>query len=267
MESTNSPSEPHEHQFPEVNQDGTLVAFPCLLCGLSVGDALKQAAEDRQSFQDDITRDVEVIRDLEQALAAKETEIAGLMRTIDADTSSHALEIARLREECTDWLLVADGVKHDWRCTEDTRTRGDGTERTCLRCQLAEMTRERDNLVNLTHEKAQELTACRLHLSAERAEHALEVRQLREQIQTPPFALCSGCPSPMTCSNASSCLARTVQESEHVDKAVPAAPPCPWTRDQVEDAARTIDMTHGNGTRQQMLRYLAASLPETRRTE
>jgi len=38
----------HEHQFPEVDQDGTLVAFPCLLCGLSAGDALKLAAEERQ---------------------------------------------------------------------------------------------------------------------------------------------------------------------------------------------------------------------------
>jgi len=54
----------HEHQFPEVNQSGTLVAYPCLLCGLSAGDALKAAAEDRLSFQSDIERDVEVIREL-----------------------------------------------------------------------------------------------------------------------------------------------------------------------------------------------------------
>ncbi len=46
----------HEHQFPESNLDGTLVAYPCLLCGLSAGDALKQAAEDRASFEADIQR-------------------------------------------------------------------------------------------------------------------------------------------------------------------------------------------------------------------
>jgi len=63
-----NPNEQHEHQFPEANIDGTLVAYPCLLCGLSAGDALKQAAEDRASFEADITRDVEVIRELEDMM-------------------------------------------------------------------------------------------------------------------------------------------------------------------------------------------------------
>lgn len=47
-----TPYEQHEHQFPELDHDGMLVAYPCLLCGLQAGDALKQAADDRAFFVD-----------------------------------------------------------------------------------------------------------------------------------------------------------------------------------------------------------------------
>ena len=55
----------HEHQFPEENQNGTLVAFPCLLCALPAADALKFAAEDRASFEAEIA---EVRTALEESL-------------------------------------------------------------------------------------------------------------------------------------------------------------------------------------------------------
>lgn len=69
--------EPHEHQFPESDVDGTLVCYPCLLCGLPVGDALKQAAEDRRSLEAEPT-------DLRAALAGANQRIVDMQAAIDA---------------------------------------------------------------------------------------------------------------------------------------------------------------------------------------
>jgi hypothetical protein len=82
-------TEQHEHQFPECDQDGTLVTFPCLLCGLPVGDALKLAAEDRQEADRLLAaRDAEdaaansdvgdILAKYEQSLAEKDAQIADI---------------------------------------------------------------------------------------------------------------------------------------------------------------------------------------------
>jgi hypothetical protein len=58
----------HEHQFPEVDQDGTLVTYPCLLCGLPVADALKLAAEDRNALEQEMAAVAEKLERTEKAL-------------------------------------------------------------------------------------------------------------------------------------------------------------------------------------------------------
>lgn len=47
--------------------------------------------------------------------------------------------------EVTDWILVADGVKHDWRCKNNEASGGvKGGNFICLRCQVATLTAERE---------------------------------------------------------------------------------------------------------------------------
>ena len=48
-------------------------------------------------------------------------------------------EKSEQHDEMTDWILVADGVKHDWRCCH-----GEADTPKCLRCQLEQVTQERD---------------------------------------------------------------------------------------------------------------------------
>ncbi len=47
--------------------------------------------------------------------------------------------------EVTDWILVADSVKHDWRCKNNEASGGvKGGNFICLRCQVATLTAERE---------------------------------------------------------------------------------------------------------------------------
>ena len=39
----------HEHQFPEIDASGTLVLYPCLLCGLAAADAIVAMKAERDA--------------------------------------------------------------------------------------------------------------------------------------------------------------------------------------------------------------------------
>jgi hypothetical protein len=52
-----------------------------------------------------------------------------------------AADVQRLTDEVTDWILVADAVKHDWRCSH-----GEADTPMCLRCQVERLTAENATL-------------------------------------------------------------------------------------------------------------------------
>ena len=54
---------------------------------------------------------------------------------------SQARELAEVKAEAADWVLVADGVTHDCRCCH-----GEAETPLCLRCQVEQLTAERDAL-------------------------------------------------------------------------------------------------------------------------
>lgn len=53
------------------------------------------------------------------------------VQKLEAENQRLKAERGVLTDEVTDWILVADGVKHDWRCFH-----GEANTPLCLRCQL-----------------------------------------------------------------------------------------------------------------------------------
>ena len=65
-------------------------------------------------------------------------------------------DVQRLTDEVTDWILVADGVKHDWRCFH-----GEADTPMCLRCQVERLTAEIEERKKCTARDAADITRYR----------------------------------------------------------------------------------------------------------
>lgn len=81
---------------------------------------------------------------------------------LEGDPAMTIDDAASLKAELTDWILVADGVKHDWRCQHDTSRPHDALDPICLRCQVEALTRERKDLIDQTYRLGDELAVEKL---------------------------------------------------------------------------------------------------------